>query len=50
MTEEEYKYEHHVVYETWLGIFGVIGAPTPEQHAIAQAEADQTIAEIRKEL
>lgn len=49
MTEKELAYEHRVVYETRLGILGVVGIPSSEQHNLAVLEANEVIIKLRKD-
>lgn len=49
MTEQELTTEWSYRYKERFAILGVTSDPTPEQHNMAKAEADQTIAELRKE-
>lgn len=49
MTATEYREEHRLVYETRLGILGVLGTPTADQHNMALIEADEHIAAIKRQ-
>jgi hypothetical protein len=46
MTTKEIRIEHEHIYQTRLGILGVSGAPTANQHNMAVAEADKHIFDL----
>lgn len=48
-TFDQLAREAYVCYETRLGILGVVGDPTPEQHAMAKEEADKLVEELKNQ-
>lgn len=45
---DELQYEWSVVYETRLGLLCGSDTPTPEQEAMAKAESDKAIEELKE--
>ena len=46
-TKDELAAEWRVIYETRLGILCGSATPTPEQEALARAEADDAVRRLR---